>query len=86
MTNGDLISRSDLLNLVSDSAINRYGILFAIENAHSVDAVTVVRCNKCKHFTKMREIEGLSWTGFCNYGNFHTDEEDFCSRGERRTK
>lgn len=48
--------------------------------------VGVVRRKGCKHFEPRAEIEGVSWTGFCNYGEFHTDEEDFCSRGERRSE
>ena len=48
------------------------------------DAVIVVRCKDCKRFKPCKEIEGVTWTGFCNYGQFHTDEDDFCSRGERR--
>jgi hypothetical protein len=46
--------------------------------------VEVIRCEKCKHFSPRNEIEGVSWTGWCNYGEFHTDEDDFCSRGERK--
>ena len=45
--------------------------------------VEVIRCEDCKHFNATEEIEGVSWTGFCNYGQFHTDEDDFCSRGVR---
>lgn len=48
------------------------------------DVVEVVRCRECKHFKACEEVEGATWTGFCNYGEIHTDEEDFCSRGERR--
>ena len=55
-----------------------------IADTPTVDAVPVVRCKDCKRFEPRQEIEGVSWTGFCNYGEFHTDEEDFCSRGERR--
>lgn len=55
-----------------------------IDNAPTIDAVPVVRCKDCKHFVHCEEVDGVSWTGFCNYGAFHTDEEDFCSRGERR--
>lgn len=44
----------------------------------------LVFCMDCKHFTPCQEVDGDSWTGYCYCGNFHTDEEDFCSRGERR--
>lgn len=59
--------------------------LVMISQAPTIDAVPVVRCEDCKHFAHCEEVEGVSWTGFCNYGEFHTDEEDFCSRGERRS-
>lgn len=52
--------------------------------APAVDAVEVVRCKDCKSFKPCKEIEGVSWTGYCNYGEFHTDDDDFCSRGERK--
>lgn len=59
--------------------------LMWVHDAPTIDAVPVVRCKECKHFVQCKEVEGVSWTGFCNYGEFHTDEEDFCSRGERRS-
>ena len=55
-----------------------------LKNAPTIDAVPVVRCRECKHFRPCEEIDGVSWSGFCKYGEFHTDEEDFCSRGERK--
>ena len=57
-----------------------------VSNLLAVDAVCVVRCKKCKWFEPCKEIEGVTWTGFCKYGEFHTDEDDFCSRGERRSE
>lgn len=56
-----------------------------IDRQPTVDAVPVVRCKDCKRFSACEEVEGVSWTGYCNYGEFHTDDEDFCSRGERRS-
>lgn len=56
-----------------------------IQDAPTVDAVPVVRCKDCKHFRPCEEIEGESWTGWCAYGDFHADDLDFCSRGERKT-
>lgn len=55
-----------------------------ISVAETIDAVEVVRCKDCKWFEPCEEIEGESWTGYCTYGEFHTDEMDFCSRGERK--
>lgn len=65
-------------------AICNHAIVNAVQTAPAVDAVEVCRCKDCKHFAPCDEVDGVSWTGFCNYGVFHTDEDDFCSRGERR--
>ena len=50
----------------------------AIENAPTVDAVEVVRCNDCKHMVTTPDglrlcsvwcaINGMGDEGFCNYG------------------
>ena len=83
-----LIYAEDLFTVLRDdiniSGANLARIKRHIEEAQAVDAVEVVRCKDCKHFAPCEEITGVSWTGFCNYGEFHTDEDDFCSRGERR--
>lgn len=49
-----------------------------IDKAPTVDAVEVVRCKNCKHFTKE---EGLSG-GMCDEHNVWIDDNDFCSYGE----
>ena len=49
-----------------------------------IEVIEVVRCKDCKWFDPREEIEGEMWTGYCIYGEFHTDEMDFCSRGERK--
>ena len=59
-------------------------IVDRIKAAKAVDAVKVVRCKECTRFSPCDEVEGVSWTGWCNYGEFHTDEDDYCSRGERK--
>lgn len=51
----------------------------AINNAPTVDAVEVVRCKDCKHWTM----------GYCNHFAYYsyepiTNEDDFCSYGERK--
>lgn len=55
-----------------------------VKKIEAGELVEVIRCRECTRFNPCKEIEGVSWTGWCNYGEFHTDEEDFCSRGERR--
>ena len=49
------------------------------ENAPTVDAVEVVRCKDCRHWTM----------GYCNHFAYYdyepmTNEDDYCSYGERR--
>ena len=55
------------------------GLLEAIDEAPTVDAVEVVRCKDCKH----------EEDGYCNHFGYYSYapmvfENDFCSRGERR--
>ena len=67
-------------------------IVYWVNNAPAVDAVEVVRCKNCKHFTQ----DAFSIT-FCDYHTGHACdddgrcdgvcdvyEDDFCSYGERR--
>lgn len=54
-----------------------YGI---VKNAPTVDAVEVVRCKDCKHFTAgycCRDIKGRSQMHYMG-------EDAFCSYGERK--
>lgn len=55
-----------------------------IKKAPTIDAAPVVRCKDCKHFRPCEEVEGESWTGWCAYGDFSTDNLEFCSRGVRK--
>lgn len=56
-----------------------------IDALPTVDAVPVVRCKDCKHyqFADNRAfgfpVKRCEWTGFED-----VDDEDFCSRGERK--
>ena len=80
----DLISRSALLRdpyFQEDRYPESHLLRMAINEAHAVDAVKVVRCKDCKH---------------CDPENHHCDHsvgtmiyfprkpDDFCSYGERR--
>jgi len=47
----------------------------------SAEAVEVVRCVKCKHYSVEGETTHFGW---CGYWNKPTDEMRFCSDGERR--
>lgn len=56
-----------------------------VQDAPTVDAVPVRRCKDCKHyqFADNRAfgfpVKRCEWTGFED-----VDDEDFCSRGERK--
>ena len=51
-----------------------------ISEAHTIDAVPVVRCEKCKHGRKMI---GNSYH-YCVPHNTKMYADDFCSYGERK--
>ena len=77
----ELINRNDALAV----AMHSKNPVEGIKNLPAVDAVEVVRCKDCKHYKRYDdEIEGVTWQGLCNYGEFFTDDYDFCSRGERK--
>ena len=56
--------------------------LETIEDAPTVDAVEVVRCEDCKYFG--HNIENDTYCR-CTGGLSDPEENDFCSYGERRT-
>lgn len=52
-----------------------------IDDAPTIDAVDVVRCKDCKHYS----VKGKTTQfGFCGYRHTGTDETDYCSRAVRR--
>lgn len=54
-----------------------------IDDAPTIDAVEVVRCKDCKHYSVEGETTRFGW---CGYWNKPTDEKRYCSDGERRPK
>ena len=53
-----------------------------IDDAPTIDAVPVVRCKDCKHNNERLALtNGGVW---CEYWGTDPDNDDFCSRGERR--
>ena len=62
----------------------RTALKFLIADFPAADAVPVLRCKDCKHFCPCEEVDGETWLGWCAYGEFNTDDLDFCSRGERK--
>ena len=65
-------------------AIALDGMIKALKDAPTVDAVEVVRCKDCKWYAPNN---GGSWLG-CAFDTRHPDDvpkaEDFCSYGERK--
>ena len=59
-------------------------VLGCVSSFNAVDFTQVVRCKDCKHFRPCEEVNGETWLGWCAYGEFNTDDLDFCSRGERK--
>lgn len=57
------------------------------ENAPTVDAVPVVRCENCRYWERWETIAGVSNKGYCLCHNVDGIEaDDFCSYGEREVK
>lgn len=61
-------------------------VFVAIDNAPTIDAEPVVRCKDCVYFKKcitdfMGDTVELN---ACSYNNHGTNEDDYCSNGERR--
>lgn len=60
-----------------------------VRTAPNVDAVEVVRCKDCvyykpgKHFKDINFCQRLSY--YAEKGGLNVSDEDFCSRGERKT-
>ena len=80
----DIVERGTQLSGCYSAGIARYmdrmlaHVLDAVDNAPTVDAVPVVRCNDCKWFGKMGcAIEVVDETDM-------PKENDFCSFAERK--
>lgn len=88
-----LIDANALIEEANAEGAYGYVDAFQIANAPTVDAVEVVRCEKCKHAvwdeeTKLWKCvesaeydeESGVWFGFCEYHN----GDFFCADGERK--
>ena len=100
----DLIRRSEALNALGDCPYNWCDEIEeiqavadwrthvdAIKKIPAVDAVEVVRCRDCKHYSPLHGNRGrcnarstLGLNGMFYSHNVWTDENKFCSDGERR--
>lgn len=56
-----------------------------VNKAPAVDAVPVIRCKNCKHYTPFCEDLEILSTGFCHRENlfFRIDETGYCVFAER---
>lgn len=57
--------------------------LAVLQDAPTIDAVPVVRCEVCKHWCRNAGIAD-SPNGHCFCHDIETNGQDFCSYGERR--
>lgn len=78
----DLIKRQEVIEAFTE--MNRMGlserdIIHDFETMPSADAVEVVRCKDCAY------SEGFPWSACPMLGIVKLKDDDFCSRGERRT-
>ena len=63
--------------------------IYAVEDAPTVDAVPVVRCRDCRHWSKYPGSSAAPRYHECmarmtHMGNLYTTADEFCSRGERK--
>ena len=67
-------------------AISLDGVIKALEDAPTVDAVEVVRCKDCKHKGWIQEPCHGKSVDFCNVfdSTINNPEKCFCYYGERR--
>lgn len=63
---------------VAISQLEEYGIGFCEKKR---DMVAVIRCKDCKHYSVEGETTQFGW---CNALEMPTDEQRFCSDGERK--
>ena len=81
----DLISRKSLIAEYDRVHIGQAGgARKLMEDAPAVDAVEVVRCEKCKQWSRNIGIAD-SPNGHCFCHDIDTNGHDFCSYGERRS-
>lgn len=91
---GDLISRSAVLNSIEDWMDDGTGDEFdrgydfamrramrIIRNAPAVDAVPVVRCKDCAHW-KPCEVKGFEGKKYCEWAGWLVGENAYCVYGE----
>lgn len=80
-----LVSRQTTLYFFNNEVRHEIGcIVEMVDNAPTIDAVPVVRCEVCKHWCGSIGIVDRP-NGHCFCHNIKTNGHDFCSCGERRS-
>lgn len=82
LVDADALKENCDIKLGNDTIGKRQYVMFhEIDEAPTIDAVEVVRCKDCKHYS----VKGKTTQfGFCGYRHAGTDETDYCSRAVRR--
>ena len=80
--------RAELWTYTRDTCIDEApfeNAIKAIDEAPTIDAVEVVRCKDCKHYEFADNRAFGMPVKYCDWFGFEdVDDNDFCSRGERR--
>lgn len=64
--------------------MGRVGVIPHIDySIRRIDEVEVVRCEKCKHWSKNSNLP-IDTSGLCFYHRIDTEENDYCSYGKGR--
>ena len=81
-----LIDADALINEANSDGAYGYVDAKQISEAHTIDAVEVVRCKDCKHYRPQKK--SAHWENRANYCNrivtIKVQPYDFCSYGERK--
>ena len=86
----EYIKREDALDAVLFALVGtgcQTNAIFAIRDIPAADVVEVVRCKDCKHWSYAQSInrhECNIFNGAYNFIGYPTQENDFCSYGERK--
>lgn len=72
---------ADALPKYTGYALSADEVATAVENAPTIDAVTVVRCKDCMWYEPLNDCKPFD----CEYsGMYGVTKDDFCSYGERK--
>ena len=81
-----LIDADALINEANSDGAYGYVDAKQISEAHTIDAVEVVRCKDCKHYRPQKK--SAHWENRANYCNrivtIKVQPYDFCSYGEQK--